>query len=275
MKKTKQFLATIFLFVSVVSFSAKGADAISFGETFTIDSRALQETRRINVYRAVSYSEAENAPRPVMYMLDGGVGEDLLHIAGLMQVSIANDTMRPFLLVGIENTQRRRDTTGPTSVADDKKIAPVVGGSATFRQFIRDELMPVIAKRYAVTEERAIIGESLAGLFVIETLMMEPTLFNHYFAVDPALWWNNKQWVREALVAAKKIPAGRQLFLAGSNAEGNGAIVADFAAQLKLATGSALHWQHLTMSNESHGTIFHPAALHAFRTMLKPVSANP
>ena len=51
-------------------------------------------------------------------------------------------TMRPFILVGIENTQRRRDLTGSTTNAEDRKIAPRVGGSAAFRQFICEKLMP-------------------------------------------------------------------------------------------------------------------------------------
>lgn len=37
-------------------------------------------------------------------MPDGGIAEDFLHVAGLVQVSAGNGTMRPFLLVGI--TQR-------------------------------------------------------------------------------------------------------------------------------------------------------------------------
>ena len=54
-------------------------------------------------------------------------------MAGLVQVLVGNGTMRPFLLVGIENTERRRDMTGPTQNAEDRKIAPRVGGSAAFR----------------------------------------------------------------------------------------------------------------------------------------------
>ena len=45
---------------------------------------------------------------------------------------------------GIENMARRRDLTGPTTNPDDRKIAPRVGGSAAFRQFIRTELVPGI-----------------------------------------------------------------------------------------------------------------------------------
>ena len=56
-------------------------------------------------------------------MPDGGMEEDFPHVAGLVQVLTGNGTMRPFLLVGIENTERRRDLTGPTENVEDKKIA--------------------------------------------------------------------------------------------------------------------------------------------------------
>ena len=121
-------------------------------------------------------------------MPDGGMAEDFVHIAGLVQVSVGNQTMRPFLLVGIENTERRRDMTGPTQNAGDRRIAPRVGGSAAFRKFLREELMPQIKQHYRTTSETAVVGESLAGLFVVETLLREPDLFDTYIAIDPSLW---------------------------------------------------------------------------------------
>jgi len=163
------------------------ASALMVGETFTIESKALREVRRINIYLPPAYAESPDRRLPVLYMPDGGVGEDFLHVAGLVQVSVGNGTMRPFVLVGIENTQRRRDLTGPTQSAEDKKIAPQVGGSAAFRQFIRSELMPVVNTRYRTTAETAIMGESLAGLFVVETFFVEPDLFDTYIAFDPSL----------------------------------------------------------------------------------------
>src|SRR6478672_6505052 len=171
---------------------------LTIGETFTIESSALGETRRINVYRPPPCVEPADARCPVLYMPDGGIAEDFLHVAGLVQVSVGNGTMRPFMLVGIENTQRRRDLTGPTQNPDDKKIAPQVGGSAAFRRFVRAELMPVINARYRTTRETAIMGESLAGLFVVETFFLEPDMFDTYIAFDPSVWWNKGEIVNRA-----------------------------------------------------------------------------
>ena len=178
---------------SVVGQTASEPAPLTIGETFTLASEVLGEVRTINVYRPPAYGDTSAAPRPVLYMPDGGISEDFLHIAGLLQISVLNGTMRPFLLVGIENTERRRDLTGPTRVAKDSSIAPRVGGSAAFRRFIRTELMPEINARFRTTAESAIMGESLAGLFVVETFLHEPDLFDTYIAFDPSLWWNDAQ----------------------------------------------------------------------------------
>jgi predicted alpha/beta superfamily hydrolase len=238
--------------------------ALSIGDTFTIDSKIVHETRRINVY--VPPACREKTPCPVLYMPDGGIEEDFLHVAGLVQVSTGNGTMRPFILVGIENTQRRRDMTGPTENAEDKKIAPKVGESAAFRAFIRKELIPAIDARYRTTKERAIVGESLAGLFVVETFLLEPDLFDTYIAFDPSLWWNDHKLVGEAPARLAKIGKEKTLWFAMSS-DGTGEIADSFANAL---AGSHVQWHYEPMPDEKHSTIYHPAALRAFRKLFKP-----
>ncbi len=206
------------------------ATPLIIGETFTIDSKILSERRRINVYLPADYTKSAAARLPVIYMPDGGMGEDFLHVAGLVQVSIGNGTMRPFLLVGIENTERRRDMTGATENEEDKKIAPRVGGSEKFRKFIRDELMPEVKRRYRTTDETAIVGESLAGLFVVETFLLEPDLFDTYIAFDPSLWWNNQKLVNGAAVRLRASPKlNKTLYFASSGDKG----VAEITQPLK------------------------------------------
>ena len=210
--------------------AAAGAAPLVIGETFTMASAVLSEQRRINLYRPPAYGVPDEAPRPVLYVLDGGLGEDFLHVAGLAQVSTANGTMRPFLLVGVENTQRRRDLTGPTEVAADRAIAPVVGGSAAFRRFLREELMPRIARDHRVTGEAAVVGESLAGLFVVETFLLEPELFQTYLAFEPTLGWNDGWLLRQAGARLASWPAlDRTLYLASADERANAAVTRQLA----------------------------------------------
>lgn len=251
--------------------AAEKAAPLVAGETFTIQSKVLGETRRINVYLPPGYAESRDMRVPVLYMPDGGIAEDFLHVAGLVQVSVGNGTMRPFLLVGIENTERRRDMTGPTEDEEDRKIAPRVGGSQAFRKFLREELMPQVKERYRTTAETAIVGESLAGLFVVETFFLEPDLFDTYIAFDPSLWWNRQALVKGAEERLKARPKlEKTLYFASSDEKGIATVTQQLADILAKAAPPGLHWHYEKMPEEKHSTIYHPAALRAFRVLFKP-----
>lgn len=249
---------------------APAREPLVIGETFTIDSKVMHEVRRINVYMPPGYTDS-SARVPVLYMPDGGIAEDFLHVAGLVQVGAGNGTMRPFLLVGIENTERRRDMTGPTENAEDRKIAPRVGGSALFREFLRKELMPLIKSRYRTTDETAIVGESLAGLFVVETFLREPDMFDTYIAFDPSLWWNSGRLVSDApgLLKGRNLK-GKSLYIATSSNAGLADPASRLDSVIKTSAVTGLDWHYATLPGETHATIYHLAALQAFRLLLAP-----
>lgn len=250
---------------------ASPAAPLAIGETFTMESKSMGETRRINVYTGRAWDVKPDAPLPVLFMLDGGVAEDFVHTAGLLQISVASLAMRSFMLVGIENTQRRRDMTPPTENAEDKKIAPLVGESAAFRRFIREELMPLVKTRYNTTGETALIGESLAGLFVLETFLQAPEMFDTFIAIDPSVWWNNRYILKTAadtLRTRKRLD--KTLFIATSGEKGQPELSRQLESALSSVQVEGLHWQMVQMLDESHMTIGHPAAMRAFRTVFKP-----
>lgn len=251
--------------------AAGRAEPLVIGETFTMASTTLKEVRRINVWTPPAYRDAPDLRLPVLYMPDGGIQEDFLHVAGLLQVSILNGTMRPFILVGIENTERRRDMTGPTESAEDRKIAPRVGGSPAFRAFLRSELMPDVRRRYRTTDETAIVGESLAGLFVVETFLREPDLFDTCIAFDPSLWWNDGRLLAGASDMLRNRPAGStRLYLAHSDEPGLADVTRRLAGILKTGAFPGVEWHYEPLPGETHATIYHPAALRAFRLLFKP-----
>jgi hypothetical protein len=201
---------------------------------------------------------------PVLYMPDGGLDEDFPHVVATVDSLIARGAIRPVIVVGIPNTQRRRDLTGPTRVARDSTIAPRVGGSAAFRRFVREELVPEVERRYRTTRERGIVGESLAGLFVLETLLADPSLFTHYVALDPSLWWNGGALVDSAGAALARGDAGgragarppaRTLYLASSKDDVDDR-TGTFAAALRAARPRGLTWTYARRPDLTHATIF-------------------
>lgn len=238
------------------------ADAPPPHQTFTLDSRHTGEKRVINVYLPPDYATPGlDARYPTLYMPDGGLKEDFPHIANALDAGIRAGTVRPMLLVGIENTERRRDMTGPTTVASDRKIAPRVGGSAAFRAFIADELIPAVEARYRVDASRGIIGESAAGLFIVETLFVQPGLFDTHIALSPSLWWNDSQLVKDAPARLAAEPALRgRLFLASADEDNIVPQVAALAAALATDAPEGLYWTVKPRPDLRHDNIYRTMA---------------
>lgn len=158
-------------------------------QTFQINSATLNETRTINVF-APKASIEEPATFPTLYMLDGGLEEGFNKVMELVSKLIAEELFPKIILVGIENTNRNVDLTSKTKNQKDKKYVPKFGGAPKIRAFIAEELIPFINDKFATNGISGIMGVSLGGLFVLETLYFTPDLFDIYIAFDPTLWWN-------------------------------------------------------------------------------------
>jgi uncharacterized protein len=262
-------LILLLSFAAVASAQDKDSSELVIGRTIRLDSVALSEVRVINAFVPSGY---ENERLPVIYMLDGGIKEDFLHIAGLVQVGVSNGTVAPHILIGIENTQRRRDLTGETNDPKDKAIAPVVGGSKAFRRFLKDELIPFVNSNFSTNSQKVIVGESLAGLFVLETLKDDPALFNHYIAVDPSVWWNQGGLVKDWKLDVSAVK-GLKVYVALSKDTVSSPATEELKKLFRDARPEHVVATVQDFPNESHLTIFHPAALDAFRNMLKPSPA--
>lgn len=249
-------------FLLIVFFLASCNKAIVYNDpipkhtTFTIESSQVGEARTINVWVPAGYDLGTDS-LPVMYMADGGIEEDFPHIANTFDTLLKAGKIQPMILVGIENTERRRDLTGTTEVEKDKEIAPVVGGSAKFRAFISDELMPEINKRYRTNNHNGILGESLSGLFVMETFLLQPDLFDYYIAFDPSLWWNDHLLVKKSKGYLAQFPTDKKvLWFASSDASDIQLYSRELADILKYENIDQLRWTYSDEPNEHHNTIF-------------------
>ena len=264
-------LNTILLWPIVSCFLFQAAPTegmgIELGKSYTLKSEILNQTRRINVFFPGDYREGDSR-YPVLFLLDGGVKEDFIHIAGIASLAAEFRKIRPFLVVGIEGVDRYHDLIHPSKVAKDRERLPTSGGSKDFRSFLEKELIPHVKKQFRTTEETVVMGESAAGMFVVETLLLKPNLFQGYIAVSPMLWWDNQSLAKAApqWLSKQPFPAGRRLYLTigdeGGAMQGGVDLLVD---ALKKHGSDGLKWHYVPMAHESHGTIFHPAALAALR----------
>ena len=256
MKHFLTFLAIACLFLTSCSGDAAHNDPVPERDTFTLQSTHLGEERTINVWLPDNYATSTDS-LTVLYMPDGGVEEDFPHIANTIAELVESGQIQPLILVGIENTERRRDLTGPTEVEKDKEIAPVVGGSSSFFQFIQQELIPDIEGRYRTNGKRGIIGESLAGLFVTEIFLIHPETFDHYIAFDASLWWNDQHLLKNTSEHLVDFPEGeRSFWFAASGAREISATISELGEKIEKAAPSGLRWLFVYDKRAYHHTIF-------------------
>jgi len=253
--RNMNYLILMSLFILGCGNKPQNQDVIPNHATFKIESNQVGETRVINVWTPPEY-ENSNESYPVLYMPDGGIKEDFPHIANTLAKLIKENKIPPYILVGIENTERRRDLSGPTEIEYDLKIVPNPGGSKNFRSFIKKELFNEINKRYRTEDKRAIIGESAAGIFVIETFLLDNDMFDYYIAMDPALWYNEQYLVKNFESLTKEnYEQKKKLWFAGSDAVDISTHTRELNKKLE-DLNLGLIWKYSDEPNEQHNTIF-------------------
>lgn len=198
--KSIQLLAAILMIVfstqcfSQNKLSIEKRKSFSIGETIEVHSTILDENRVLNIYLPHGYSPDSTKNYPVIYLLDGSIDEDFIHISGLVQFgSFSWINMIPeTIVVGIANVDRKRDFTYPTDIKELTKAFPTTGGSEDFINFIESELQPFIDAEYHTDTIKTIIGQSLGGLLATEILFKKPDLFDNYIIISPSLWWDEE-----------------------------------------------------------------------------------
>ncbi|CAN5877342.1 alpha/beta hydrolase-fold protein [soil metagenome] len=269
--KQKITILILATFSMLAAFSQVKTDSLkqfTIGERRVIKSAVLKENRILNINLPSGYDKEKTYP--VIYLLDGSAGEDFLHIAGLVQFFNMTFNMPDFIIVGIENVDRKRDFTFHTELKDLKKAYPTTGHSDSFIKFIESELQPYIQSTYKTNETKYIIGQSLGGLLATEILLKKPALFSHYLIVSPSLWWDNESLLTQAaaLMQDQKETQGYVYISAGGKEE---KIMQNDAKQLALILKNSKHKKLkvdlLILPDENHATILHQSIYNAFNIL--------
>ena len=149
-----------------------------------------------NQYR-VSIAWPEAAPPengfPIYYLLDGN--DNFATVTDHARRLARYHAVTPGIVVGIdypETDSRRSLDYTPASPLSSLPNGMAVGGAEPFRAFLKHQLLPTVEAKFHVdTSRRALYGHSFGGLFVLDTLFTEPSLFNTYVAASPSIWFAN------------------------------------------------------------------------------------
>lgn len=276
MKLNKTLIIAVLTLFSSQLFSQEESmvikkEAFTIGETITLHSKILNEDRAINIYLPNGYSPDSLHKYPVIYLLDGSVDEDFIHIAGLVQFgSFSWINMLPeTIVVGVANVDRKRDFTFPTTIKKHKKEFPTTGGSAAFINFIEKELQPFINQNYNVSTTKTLMGQSLGGLLATEVLFKKPDLFTNYIIISPSLWWDKQSLLK----STPESYTSTKLIYVGVGKEGK--VMEKDAKKLhKKLTKIGQSQAQLFFGffeKQNHGDVLHVAAYDAFEKMFKTI----
>jgi len=172
-----------------------------------LDSADGQRHYRVRI--ATPKAAPPAAGHPVVYLLDGNAALMELDERLLDSLSIRGDA--PVLVFIADDSALRIDAVGrsldytPARYSDGRvETDPLdpqrrTGGAAAFAQLIATAIRPQVEARVAVDRQRQTLwGHSYGGLFVLQVLLTQPQLFQHYVAVDPSLWWGDGFVVQQA-----------------------------------------------------------------------------
>ena len=165
------------------------AQPFTIGTYDTLHSDILNQERQILVHIPTGTNNSK-VRYPVLYLLDGeshftktiGILDHLSKTAG-------NELCPQMIVVAIFHPNREKDLIPPATKEEQSKDK--------FPDFLEKELFPYINSKYPTEPYKVLIGHSLGGLRVINTLVYQPRLFNSYIAIDPSLGMV-KHWIGNA-----------------------------------------------------------------------------
>ncbi|HNE29679.1 MAG: alpha/beta hydrolase-fold protein [Saprospiraceae bacterium] len=268
----KFYCLTIWLLTAASALYAQQAAAptgpLSIGEIRTLHSGILHEDRTLNIYLPQGYDAAKTYP--VIYLLDGSIDEDFIHITGLVQFFNLMFGMPDCIVVGIANVDRKRDFTFHSDLKELREKYPTTGHSEAFIRFLEEELQPYIERNYPAGAERYLIGQSLGGLLATEILLKKPRLFTHYLIVSPSLWWDDESLLKQApALLAQQTELPRYVYISVGKKEDN--IMRREAAALRdllqKTKRKDLKVDFMEMPDDNHATILHGAIYEAFKRL--------
>ena len=241
MLKTLTKLAAI-LFVVLVQAQQKPITA-TLGTEYKMTSSVLKEERTLYIHTPEGYTESDKKYN-VVYVLDGD--NHFNHAINAATLLSENGRMPASIIVAIPNNRgtRGRD----------------LGRSKdNFKKYIKEEVLPFVAKNYRTSTHKTIFGHSMAGAFVLNYLATEPTLFDNYISASPVVQINNSELLGQfATLFKNNKTLSKPLYftLTGVAAEGQRATDAmhKFVTLLEKEAPKSFRWKYDFIENQVHMT---------------------
>lgn len=253
--------ALLLFFFSISLFAQKTTELIK--------SNKLGETREITISLPASYENSPTKRYPVLLLLDGDYLFDPFQ--GALKYGEYWDDLPEMIIIGINQKNSRMN-----DCAFDPAEGTPTKRSAAFYNFIGEELVPFIDKKYRTAPFRIIAGHDTTAGFLNFFLYKENSFFNAYISLSPELSPGMESQIATNLSNAKK-----PIFYYQSSADGDIKQllqpIEELDAQLKSITNPLVNYQYNKFSNASHYSLVLfsvPNALYQIFDSYKPISST-
>nr|WP_288833331.1 alpha/beta hydrolase-fold protein [uncultured Flavobacterium sp.] len=253
--------ALLLFFFSISLFAQKTTELIK--------SNKLGETREITISLPASYENSPTKRYPVLLLLDGDYLFDPFQ--GALKYGEYWDDLPEMIIIGINQKNSRMN-----DCAFDPAEGTPTKRSAAFYNFIGEELVPFIDKKYRTAPFRIIAGHDTTAGFLNFFLYKENSFFNAYISLSPELAPGMESQIAINLSNAKK-----PIFYYQSSADGDIKQllqpIEELDAQLKSITNPLVNYQYNKFSNASHYSLVLfsvPNALYQIFDSYKPISST-
>ncbi len=183
--------------------------------------------RKYQVFVSLPASYEIDAQRryPVLYVTDADYAFPVIR-SMVRRLNLDRPKVDDFILVGLSYAEgdkgassRRRDYTPTPNGPSSSPPGEVHGGSAAYRQYIREQVLPFVEGKFrADPAKRTILGHSYGGLLGAEFLLEEPGLFSGYVLGSPSFWFDKKHMLKveaDYALSHKDLPAKVFMYVGG------------------------------------------------------------
>ncbi|WP_187336124.1 alpha/beta hydrolase [Novosphingopyxis iocasae] len=267
--------------------SDAAGEPIVIGSAHRIESSVYGVQKLVTVRLPRGYSENPDRTYPIVFSVDGGPEQDFELLSGIAAEAEFSTSFEPFILIGVRTDNRYAELTPPLNRMDARTLTAVYGdrmqpnGAPKFREFLERDVIPWATNRYR-TDRKVLTAASLGGLFVVDTLLERPEMFDDYIALTTSVWWDEGRVVDEAAAKlAAQIPSDRRIYITmGDEGVGNRSRewLETLVSAFDTSAPEGLKWAFVDRSgSEEHRTMALMGWLDAFRTLyLKPArTGNP
>jgi predicted alpha/beta superfamily hydrolase len=232
-------------------------------------SNKLGETREITIGLPSTYDQNPTKKYPLLILLDGDYLFDPFY--GALDYGCYWDDLPETIVIGINQRNNRME-----DCRYNKDNGLPSGKGAAFFEFIGEELLPYIEKKYRTAPFRIIAGHDTTAGFLNFFLYKDSPLFNAYISLSPELAPEMETRIPEKLAKSKKA-----VFYYQSSADGDirklREPIKNLDANIKMITNSDIDYKYDEFHNASHYSLVLysiPSALYQIFDSYKPISSS-